>query len=78
MKRTLSDETINEPPSRPVSRERSAEEYEQAAKQRLASQLATERVRHLEKKVQDPFDAWSEAREEILGTLESVHLRRAI
>jgi MSHA biogenesis protein MshM len=45
------------------------------AKERLASQLATNRIKHLES-VRDPFEAWSSAREEILSTLQSTNLKR--
>lgn len=53
-------------PSTPVNR----------AKERLASQLANNRIQHLDT-VRDPFEAWSAAREEILSTLRSTKLRQA-
>ncbi len=46
------------------------------AKSRLASQLATDRMKHIDKVI-DPFEAWTAAREEILHALSGRKLRHA-
>ncbi len=52
------------------------QESSDPAKSRLASQLATDRMRHIDKVV-DPFEAWNAAREEILTALRGRKLRHA-
>ena len=46
------------------------------ARARLASQLAAERIRHMDS-IGDPFEEWSSARDEILSVLKAAPLRRA-